>query len=83
MNIYKVGRWFYNGKIPVAPKLCYYLNYLFLFNSNIPISAKIGKDTRFAYGSIGVVVHSRAEIGENVVIGKNVTIGGNFKLGTD
>lgn len=82
VDIHKVGSWFYKRKIPVVPKLFYCLNYL-LFNSSIPISAKIGKNTKFAYGGIGVVVHSRTQIGENVMVGQNVTIGGNFKSGEE
>jgi serine O-acetyltransferase len=54
------------------------LNFL-IFNSHIPCSSSIGKGTKFAYGGIGVVIHSRAVIGENCVIGTNVTIGGKSK----
>lgn len=79
-NIHKAGHFFYKRKIPILPKLFYYINY-FLFNSSIPVSAKIGKNSKFAYGGIGVVIHHNAEIGENVMIGQNVTIGGNFGPG--
>lgn len=47
-----------------------------LFNSSVPASVKIGRDTKFAYGGIGVVIHARAVIGNNCLIGQNVTIGG-------
>ena len=46
-----------------------------LFNSVVPSSAVIGKKSRFAYGAIGVVIHSKTVIGERVVIGQNTTIG--------
>ena len=48
---------------------------LLLFNSYVPGSAKIGKGSRFAYGGIGVVIHSDAIIGSGCVIGQGVTIG--------
>lgn len=47
-----------------------------LFNSSVPASCKIGKGTKFGYGGIGVVIHARAEIGDNCLIGQNTTIGG-------
>lgn len=47
----------------------------FRFNSVIPYTAVIGEGTTFGYGGIGVVVHTRAVIGENCKIGQNVTIG--------
>jgi serine O-acetyltransferase len=48
---------------------------LLLFNSYVPGSAKIGKGSRFAYGGIGVVIHSDAIIGSGCIIGQGVTIG--------
>lgn len=76
---YRIGRWCYERKIPVIPKIMYMFQYLF-FNSHVPISAKIGKGTQFAYGGIAVVIHDRAEIGENCIIGTCVTIGGRSKI---
>ena len=35
-----------------------------------------GGGTKFGYGGIGVVIHSRAVIGRNCIIGTNTTIGG-------
>jgi serine O-acetyltransferase len=46
-----------------------------LRNSNVPLSADLGKVT-FAYGGIGVIVHANAKIGDFVTIGSNVTVGG-------
>ena len=45
-------------------------------NSYIPYSASIGEGTVFAYGGIGVVIHSNAVVGENCMIGQGITIGG-------
>ena len=46
-----------------------------IFNSVVPYTCKIGSESRFAYGGIGVVIHGRAVIGSKVIIGQGVTIG--------
>jgi len=71
---YRVARLLYEREIPFIPNLI--RNFIFLiFNSYIPPSADIGKKTLFAYGAIGVVIHSHAKIGHSCVIGQGVTIG--------
>lgn len=45
-------------------------------NSYIPYSASIGENTVFAYGGIGVVIHTNAVIGKKCMIGQGITIGG-------
>ncbi|CAD9197677.1 serine O-acetyltransferase [Acinetobacter bohemicus] len=74
IKIYRISNFFYERKIPLIPKLLVYFNY-FLFNSFIPASTKIGKNSKFAYGGIGVVLHSKAIIGNRCIIGQGVTIG--------
>ena len=74
IKLYRMGNWFYRHHIPLLPKITKALTYL-LFNSVVPYTAKIGRGTKFAYGGIGCVVHSRAVIGERVIIGQNTTIG--------
>jgi serine O-acetyltransferase len=64
----------YRKKIPLLPVLFKYLIF-FVFNSVVPYSVVIGRNSKFAYGAIGVVIHSRTVIGDNVIIGQNVTIG--------
>ena len=54
----------------------------FLHNSYIPYTAEIGDETVFAYGGIGVVLHSKAVIGKNCMIGQNITIGGRTGHGS-
>jgi serine O-acetyltransferase len=72
--IYRIANFLYLNKIPLIPKLLYWFNFL-VFNSVVPSSAKIGANTKFAYGGIGVVLHSESIIGCNVIIGQGVTIG--------
>ncbi len=72
---YKLARRLYLSRIPVLPKLIYYLMFL-VYNSSIPFKAEIGRGTRFGYGGMGVVIHERSRIGEDCVISQQVTIGG-------
>ena len=65
---YRIAHFLYKLKIPLLPKIIYYLQFL-LFNSSVPPSVEIGKGTKFAYGGIGVVIHARAKIGNNCVVG--------------
>lgn len=52
------------------------LNFL-LHNSEIPFTAEIGKNSVFAYGGIGVIIHANAKVGERCNFGSGVTIGGS------
>ena len=74
ISLYKVSNYLYKKNIPLLPLAIKYTNFL-IFNSVIPYSAEIGKSSKFAYGAIGVVIHSKAIIGDKVIIGQGVTIG--------
>lgn len=74
ISFYRVGNYCYKKHIPLIPKICKAFAFL-LFNTVIPYTTEIGRDTKFAYGGMGCVVHSRAVIGERVIIGQNSTIG--------
>ena len=76
---YRIAHFLYKLKIPLLPKIIYYLQFL-LFNSSVPPSVEIGKGTKFAYGGIGVVIHARAKIGNHCIIGQGITIGGKSKI---
>lgn len=78
VSIHRVGSWALMRRIPLLPRLAEIAIFL-LFNSVIPASAQLGADTRLGYRGIGVVVHSRAVVGENVLIGPSVTIGGRSR----
>lgn len=73
--LYYLARTLYKIKIPFLPKIIQVLIRIF-FGCYIPYTAEIGKDTIFAYGGIGVVIHARSIIGKNCTIGSCVTIGG-------
>lgn len=72
---YRISRWCYLHHIPFVPKLITLLIFL-IYNSKVPYQAKIGKGTKLGYGGIGVVIHSKAQIGDYCIIGQQVTIGG-------
>lgn len=74
VKLYRVGNWFYKKRVPFVPGIVRNLIFL-LFNSYIPVSASIGRDSIFAYGAIGVVLHANAQIGRGCVIGQGVTVG--------
>lgn len=72
---YKLANKLYRLKIPIFPYIIKLIIFL-VYNSSIPFQCTIGKNSRFAYGGIGVVLHKRTVIGESCMIGSNVTIGG-------
>lgn len=72
---YRIAHWLYLHHIPLLPKLIRLFIFL-VYNSVVPYECKIGANSFLGYGGIGVVIHKRAVIGDNVIIGSNVTIGG-------
>ncbi|GAX62929.1 serine acetyltransferase [Candidatus Scalindua japonica] len=48
-----------------------------LFSCWCPATAIIGKNTSLGYGGLGVVIGSKAIIGNNVELGSGVVVGGN------
>lgn len=77
---YRLARFFYIRKIPLIPKVLKLIIFIF-YNCSIPYECLIGKGSKLGYGGIGVVLHKRCVIGENVIIGTNVTIGGKAGVG--
>jgi len=65
-------------KTPLIPLIITYL-IRFVFGPYLPYKLKLGKGFKIGYGGIGIVIHERTIIGENVHIDQNVTIGGTSK----
>jgi len=78
--IYSFALFLHNLKIPVLPKLINTLFVRLLFGCQVSLGAKLGKGTVLGYGGMGVVIHDRAVLGENVMVGAGVTIGGTSKI---
>lgn len=75
ISFYRISRWLYLHHIPFIPQLITLLIFL-IYNSKVPYQAKIGKGSKLGYGGMGVVIHSKSEIGQCCTIGQQVTIGG-------
>ena len=73
--VYRLARWLHLKGVPVLPTVLQHLIFL-IYNSYIPFTAEIGEGTRFGYGAMGVVIHSRCRIGKRCIIGQQVTLGG-------
>lgn len=73
--LYSMGHKIHKKGFKRFSKLFDFFNYL-LHNSYLPSKSEIGKETIFAYGGIGIVIHERAVIGKHCVIGQGITIGG-------
>ncbi|MEW5870514.1 MAG: hypothetical protein AB1894_14660 [Chloroflexota bacterium] len=58
---------------PILGRLAYYL--LKLLGVEIPRQVPIGPDFELAHGGVGVVVHSRSQIGARVKVYPGVTLG--------
>ena len=63
----------YARNLPLLGKLFYYL--LKLLGSEIPVSVPIGEGFILEHGGHGVVIHSKAQIGDRVRIYQGVTLG--------
>lgn len=78
ISVYRIGRWFYLRKLYFVSRIIELIIFL-IYNSRVPMSASIGRGSKFAYSGIGCVLHERTIIGDNVMIGTNITIGGRSK----
>jgi serine O-acetyltransferase len=77
--LYRIEHFLYVHHFPLIPSLIKCLIYL-LFNAYIPYEVKIGSGSKFGYGGLGIVLHPRAKIGQNVIISQQVTVGGRSKI---
>ncbi len=73
--LYKIAHYCYVRKIPVLPSLIK-LFLRVIFNAVIPCETKIGKNVHFGFNGMGVILHRKCVIGDNVHIYHQVTLGG-------
>lgn len=64
--------------VPVLPVLIALLN-RFVFGCWIGPGARLGKRISLGYGGMGIVIHDKAVVGDDVRIGTHVVIGGRSK----
>lgn len=79
VRYYRVARWLYLQRVPLLPRLITRFSEL-LFHCYLPYTAEIGKGFNVGYHGVGVVVHGRARLGENVFMGPGAIIGGRSQL---
>ena len=75
--IYRIGHKLHSFGLVRTAKILSLLNRFFC-SGWIPSSADIGKNLTLGYWGLGIVIHSKTKIGDNVTIAQNVTIGRNF-----
>lgn len=73
--IFRLSSLLHQKRIPWVPRLLYGINRV-LFSTVIPPSVVVGRNVLFGYSGLGIVVHARCVIGDDVKISQNVTIGG-------
>lgn len=75
INIYRLAHFLHEKGVPWLP---WFLKVVIriVFTMALPPSVKLGKNVTLGYQGLGIVIHARAVIGDNVVVGPNVTIGG-------
>lgn len=67
IRLYRMEHWCFKHHLVILAKLIRGGIFL-LYNSFIPYTCEIGKGTTFAYKGMGVVIHSKACIGDNCII---------------
>lgn len=78
IQVYRVGRWAYQRRIPWVPRLLDYLS-RFVFACWIPHRATIGRGVVVGYGGLSIVLHDDTVIGDFTEIDQGVTVGGNAR----
>jgi serine O-acetyltransferase len=63
-------------RVPLLPNIINKIFIRILFGCQIGTGTKLGKNVVLGYGGLGIVIHPRAVIGDNVNIGPGVVIGG-------
>ena len=74
-SLYRTAHRLHELKVPIVPKLLTQ-TIRFVFGGYVPYGARLGRNTQFGYGAMGVVLHERTVMGNNCFISQGVTIGG-------
>jgi serine O-acetyltransferase len=72
---YKMGHATVKAKIPFLPSVIK-MTIRILFYAVIPPETEIGKNILFGYNGLGIVIHPKCRIGDNVTIAQHATLGG-------
>ena len=77
--LFRLSHWLHRHHVPVLPRLLYALTRV-VFSIALPPGAQVGQDVWFGYSDLGIVVHSRAVIGDQAKFSQIVTIDGRTLL---
>jgi serine O-acetyltransferase len=72
---YRISRWLYLHKVPLLPRVIDRLNQA-VFHCYIYHQSSVGKNLGLGHHGIGIVVHPRVTIGNNVFLSQCVVLGG-------
>ncbi|MCV2422816.1 serine O-acetyltransferase [Paucibacter sp. DJ2R-2] len=75
LKIFRASAWLQDRGVPLVPRLLYIFNRI-VFSVALPPTVRVGERVLFGYSGLGIVVHARSVIGNDVKISQNVTIGG-------
>lgn len=76
VKLFRIASALYRKGIPLLP---YALQWLIrrIYSADIPYRMLAGENLHLGHGGLGIVIHPRCVIGNNVTIAQHVTIGGN------
>ena len=79
LKLHKIIYTLHSFGLPVLPSILNKVFIRLLFGCQIGVGTKLGKNVNLGYGGLGIVIHERAVIGNNVSVGTCTTIGGTTK----
>ena len=73
--VWRLSNRLHRWHVPVLPMICYAFNRI-AFSAVVPPGVQMGEGVLLGYKGLGIIIHRRAVIGNNVLVGAHVTIGG-------
>ncbi len=76
VTFYRVANFFYKKKVPIIPYV-FQWSIRRYYGADIPYQITAGKHLHLGHSGLGIVIHPRCVMGNNVTIAQHVTIGGS------
>lgn len=77
--LHRIAHVLHRLRMPLAPRLLVLAGRI-LFHGYVGAGARIGRRVSLGYWGLGIVIHDRAVLGDDVRVGAGVVIGGRSKL---